>query len=170
MHKSQPQSHKNVMESLVAEEVKQQLRNYPPQLIAYLNTVEVETYALNRLPPLYASCEEGWRKQKQRAEHEFKSEIQKIVRQAFAAVRRDPIRFSTPLASESEKEYEKAREALKILQELLRPDDPSWNSLARTAKAVLSRASWNQMSKKNKIQLLSESTDRWTEYHQAYRY
>lgn len=170
MDKNKSQSHKNAMETLVAEEVKQQLRNYPPQLIAYINTVEVETYALNRLPPLYASCEEGWQKQKQKAEAEYRSEVKKVVRQAFAAVQRDPIRFSTPLALENEKEYTQTREALRILQELLQPDDPSWQSLAKSAKTVLSRASWSLKNKEIKEQLLSEPTDRWSEYHQAYRY
>ncbi|NEO33373.1 MAG: late competence development ComFB family protein [Symploca sp. SIO3C6] len=48
------------MELLVIEEVKHQLDNYPQQLANYINPVEVATYALNRLSPLYASSEEGW--------------------------------------------------------------------------------------------------------------
>lgn len=169
MQKNQPRSHKNVMESLVAEEVKQQLKGYSPRLTKYINTIEVETYALNRLPALYASCEEGWRKQKQRAEAEFKSEIQKVVRQAFAAVQRDLIRSSTPIALESEREYQEVKQALQLLQELLQLDDPSWKKLAITARKTLSE-SRSRMSRNSQSQLLSQSTDGWNEFHQSYRY
>jgi hypothetical protein len=164
---TQAQSYQNVMEVLVAEEVTQQLRRYPPNLANCLNKTEIETYALNRLPPFYASCTEGWRKQKQRAESEFKDEIRQAVRQGFAAVQRDPLRISTPIALEEAQEYQRVRESLLTLQELLQPDEPSWASLARVAKRMLART---QLSKQSVTRLTAQPTDRWTELHQNYRY
>ena len=47
--------HVNIMELLVQNEIDKQLRLYPKKIRDYINKVEVATYALNRLPPLYAS-------------------------------------------------------------------------------------------------------------------
>lgn len=52
------------MEDLVSEEVRRQLVLMSPRLTRYIKRVEVETYALNRLPPLYACSREGWLHQK----------------------------------------------------------------------------------------------------------
>ena len=57
----------NVMERLVAEEVERQKAKLPPKLREYIKTVEVETFALNRLPALYASSEKGWQMQYEKA-------------------------------------------------------------------------------------------------------
>lgn len=164
---AQVHSYQNVMEVLVAEEVKRQLQNYPPRLTQYLNKTEVETYALNQLPPFYASCTKGWRQQKKRAEQELRDTVVQAVRQGFAAVQRDPLRLSTPIAPTEAQELQRLKESLSTLQELLQLDEPSWVSLAQMAKRVLSRGQLSSWSAKN---LISQSTHNWTEYHQIYRY
>ena len=75
----------NVMEILVAEEVERQMKRFPSALLEYVKAVEVETYALNRLPPLYAASHEGLEYQKQRAIREFGDKIKTMVRHAFSA-------------------------------------------------------------------------------------
>ncbi|VXD23266.1 late competence development ComFB family protein [Planktothrix paucivesiculata] len=108
----------NVMEDLVAEEVKRQLATLSPRLCQYIKRVEVETYALNRLPPLYASCQEGWMQQLKRGREEFHAPIKTAVRQAIAAVQRDLLRHSTPLSPEEStpvKEESPKPEAAQIL-------------------------------------------------------
>jgi hypothetical protein len=50
---------------------------------------EVSAYALNRLPPLYATTSRGWTQQRQRAETQLKPEIVRAVEQAFVNVRID---------------------------------------------------------------------------------
>ncbi|MEM7793762.1 MAG: late competence development ComFB family protein [Cyanobacteria bacterium P01_C01_bin.118] len=92
-----PREYINVMELLVAEEVEQQLRQLPTRVLKYVKPIEVETYALNRLPCLYASSEKGWHSQYQKARHELRQEISNAVRQAIAAVQVDPLRASRPL-------------------------------------------------------------------------
>ncbi|MEM6252955.1 MAG: late competence development ComFB family protein [Cyanobacteria bacterium P01_D01_bin.156] len=93
-----PRDYINVMELLVAEEVEQQLRQLPTRVLKYVKAVEVETYALNRLPSLYAASEKGWQSQYQKAKRELHKEIRSSVRQAIAAVQIDPLRASQPLA------------------------------------------------------------------------
>jgi len=93
----QTQTYNNVMELMVAEEVDSQMAELPSDLARYIKPLEVATYALNKLPPLYASSEEGWQRQQQRAQQQWSSQITVAVRRAIAAVQRDPLRKSTPL-------------------------------------------------------------------------
>ena len=57
-------------------------------------------YALNRLPALYATSEEGWHRQQLRAKQQLKEQIVTAVRQGLAAVQKDPLKSSTPLKGE----------------------------------------------------------------------
>ncbi len=93
----------NVMEILVAEEVDRQMRSCPTTLLEYVKAVEVETYALNRLPPLYAASHEGLEYQKERAIREMGKQIKTTVRRAFSAIQQDPLRKSTPLVTEDDR-------------------------------------------------------------------
>ncbi len=90
------------MEDLVAEEVRGQLASLSPRLTQYIKRFEVETYALNRLPTLYASSREGWMHQQKRAQQQLQGKIKTAVRQAIAAVQQDLLRSSTPLFQEEE--------------------------------------------------------------------
>ena len=57
VHEVPKRAYINVMEMLVEEEVTKQIKGLPPRILKYLKQTEVETYALNRLPSLYASSE-----------------------------------------------------------------------------------------------------------------
>lgn len=93
----------NVMEQMVAQEVNRQITLLPQKLAKYIKRADVETYALNRLPPLYASSQEGWKFQTKKAEEDYRKEIAVVVRHAFAAVQRDLLKSSTPLFKEETK-------------------------------------------------------------------
>lgn len=112
--------HINVMETLVHEEIEKQLRFYPKNLRNYLNLTEVATYALNRLPPLYASSVKGMEEQRRVAGRQYRSELTSAVRRAIAAVERDPLRSSEPIVSEIELNYRGAETTLGQIQELLK--------------------------------------------------
>ena len=88
----------NVMEVMVAEEVDRQLQHQPPRVLKYIKRDEVETFALNRLPALYASSEKGWQFQYDKASQTLHRQVADAVRQAIAAVLVDPIRTSQPLS------------------------------------------------------------------------
>lgn len=96
------------MEDLVAEEVRTQMALLSPRLTQYIQRTEVETFALNRLPTLYASSQEGWLHQVKRARDEYQVKIKTAVRQALAAVQRDPLRSSTPLFPDKEEALSEA--------------------------------------------------------------
>ncbi len=113
----------NVMETLVSEEVSRQLAGLPERVAKYVKRLEVETFALNRLPALYASSEKGLQHQYDRALSECKPQIVSAVRQAFAAVQVDPIRLSQPLQLNQEEEA-----VLQALRELLHQPELTWQA------------------------------------------
>ena len=132
-------THKNVMELLVTQEVERQRSQLPENLAKYIDPVEVATYALNRLPPLYACSQQGWQYQQLQAQKKFQSQISTAVRQALAAVQRDPIKRSTPLKPSEETELQEAQAALQALQDLLQQSEVSWQNLVNTVQKALTK-------------------------------
>jgi hypothetical protein len=138
----------NVMEVLVQQEIEKQLKFYPKNLKSYLNVVEVATYALNRLPPLYASSTTGQRQQESQGATKYKEEITSAVRRAIAAVERDPLRSCTPIVSEMELQYEEATQVLQGIESLLSErglldyagQSLNWENCLRVLKKAFDRA------------------------------
>ena len=123
----------NVMEVMVAEEVERQLAHLPPRVMRYIKPVEVETYALNRLPSLYASSEKGWQCQYDRAGRSMRQQVVESVRQAIAAVQVDPIRASEPLEV---RQGADAAEMLNKFRKALKKPNLTWEALLKYIKST----------------------------------
>jgi phosphoenolpyruvate carboxylase len=142
--------HQNIMELLVEEEIEKQIKHYPENIKSYLNKVDIATYALNRLPPLYASSEKGKNQQIQIGHQKYHQEITTIVRRALAAVERDPIRQSIPILAESDTKLQEAETALEELQQLLKErhllDESqsllSWENLVNVLQKAINKVAW----------------------------
>ena len=117
----------NVMELLVADEVERQFNKLPERVSRYVKRSEVETFALNRLPTLYASSEKGLQHQLDRAHQELKLQIESAVSHAIAAVQVDPIRISQPVHIESTYGRE-ADAVLQLLSEWMRSPNLTWET------------------------------------------
>jgi hypothetical protein len=161
MKRPSDQISKNVMEFLVTEEIERQIIRYPTNINCYINRVEVATYALNRLPPLYASSQEGFNRQKLTGRKEYSAEITKAVRQALAAVQKDLLRSSTPLIAEEDEQLEDAKNALKELADFLPHREFSWENLVKTIKPVLIQMSRQKQLTIESTKNLSQSSARW---------
>ena len=74
----------NVMEELVLSEAITRVAEIEQTSDSSLDVGDIAAYALNRLPPLYATTEEGANYQRQRARQELQSLIQKQVTEAIA--------------------------------------------------------------------------------------
>jgi hypothetical protein len=138
-HMSAPSSqaeraYTNVMERLVAEEVERQKAKLPPKLREYIKTVEVETYALNRLPALYASSEKGWQLQYEKAGKIHAEAVSKSVRQGIAAVQVDPLRASQPL---SVRQNDESEVILSTFRNMLNQPDLGWEDILYKCKRIL---------------------------------
>ena len=137
MSNSSPQgdrAYTNVMERLVAEEVARQKNKLPTRLREYIKTVEVETYALNRLPALYASSEKGWQMQYEKAGKANAEAIYKAVRQGIAAVQVDPLRASEPL---SVRQSDESETILTAFRNMLNQPELAWDDIMYKCKRLL---------------------------------
>jgi hypothetical protein len=142
------QINKNAMEILVASEIEKQIKKFPETVARYINKVEVATYALNRLPPLYASCEEGLEKQKTKGIKEYKHQIQTAVSHAFAAVQRDLLRISTPIVPDNNADLNEAQTAFQEIANYFPNRDLSWNNFVKIIKPILNQL----VSQKNNLE------------------
>lgn len=93
----QANSYKNVMELLIDDEIDRQTCSYSQIEAQKINRIEVATYALNRVPPLYASSQEGIERQYERGLSEFSAHITATVTQALNKVHQNPYAKATPL-------------------------------------------------------------------------
>ena len=141
VHGCPTRAYTNVMELLVAEEVDKQLDQLPARVLKYVKRLEVETYALNRLPSLYASSEKGWQHQYDKAKRELNQQVCHAVRQALAAVQVDPIRLSKPLQLSDDGE---SQAALQTLREMLQQPDLSWEGALRKLQKALNKGENSQ--------------------------
>ena len=132
-----PNTHINVMELLVAEEVDRQMAGLPERLLKYLKRSEVETFALNRLPSLYASSEQGLHHQRQKGQQALKQQIAAAVRQAFAAVQSDPIRMSQPLDISSSDQN--AGAVLGVLKQWMQDPNLTWDTALHNLQRLQQR-------------------------------
>ena len=73
----------NVMEELVLSEAITRVAEIEQTSDTSLDVGDIAAYALNRLPPLYATTEEGANYQRQRAREELQNLIQKQVAEAI---------------------------------------------------------------------------------------
>ncbi len=159
--KAESHMYKNIMEDLVQQEVSRQLAKLPLKLAAYIDPVEVETFALNHLPPLYASSEEGKNYQFQKGQKNLQQEIMTSVRHAILAVQRDPLRTSKPLEPSDENQTEVALRRLEhALREsqLLESDDQklTWENLLIVVTKALKKTAEKGILDQHLQQILTE--------------
>lgn len=136
-------TYRNVMELLVVEAVEKQFQRLSAKVASYVNKAEVIAYALNRLPALYATSELGWEQQRIRAHKELNNQITAAVRQAIAAVQRDPLRAVVPLTIGTDQE---SQVVLQELKELLGQDNLSWRNLADAVENALIRTARGEVT------------------------
>lgn len=74
----------NVMEELVLSEAITRVAEIEQTSDTSLDVGDIAAYALNRLPPLYATTEEGANYQRQRAKEELQELIERQVNEAIA--------------------------------------------------------------------------------------
>lgn len=161
--------YENVMELLVQEEIEKQLKSYPKQIKLSLNKVEIEAYALNRLPALYASSEKGKEMQKQLGQQKYQKQISLAVRRSLAMIEQNPCTKSRSLISVSEIEtkYQEAQKTLQKLQQLLAQNqllenlstELTWDNLVSRVKQALIKRYWQNNSKNSELQLQAQRID-----------
>ncbi len=124
----------NAMETLVEQEVEQQLKSLPPKAASYLNRLELVAFALNQLPSLYATSERGLEYQLQRGRMKYATPIRQAVHRAIMAIQRDPIRSVAPLQA---KQSPMMQEVLNRMRLLLNNEKISWDTLPTAVERAI---------------------------------
>lgn len=131
IEKSVSQYH-NAMEPLASAEVDRQLQNLPQTTRESINKVDAIAYALNRLPAMYATTEEGWYWQQERAKESLTNLISQAASWGIKAAGRKAKVFTTPLKTEKVSE-----ETLQKLRELLECEDVCMETLVDVVEEAL---------------------------------
>lgn len=87
--------YRNAMEPLAIEEIERQMQQLPMQVANSIDKADAIAYALNRLPPLYATTEEGWTWQQERARETLQHLICKAASWGLRAAQRQRKGFAT---------------------------------------------------------------------------
>jgi len=148
---------RNAIEELVVEETKTQILRLPSGVKAKTSIDEVSAYALNRLPPMYATTRRGYLQQQKRAYTELKQEISHTVSRGLIGVRKDTLKDPTPLP---QSELEREERSLVKLQEIFGVADLRWQDVPDALEKALmgvkikrSVSSSNYQSKFNRTAL-----------------
>jgi hypothetical protein len=122
----------NVLEHLVFKAME---RITTPELYAKINKAEVAAYALNHLPPMYATSDRGFRHMRQRAITELARELIGAVRTGVMKVMQDSHIDVPPIyAYQFEREHE---QSIQVLKDFLKRDDISLDNLVPIVKDLL---------------------------------
>ena len=155
--------YRNIMETLVEKEVSRQIGKLPPQVANYLRPVEIITYALNRLPALYACSERGLQQQLKKAQQEQGPQIVQAVRWAIMAVQQDPLRKFVPFKQEEQAQI------LSELRTLLKDETIDWDNLPKAVERALSSVGYGDtMNTKDDISHVKSALT-WQDYKKRYR-
>jgi Late competence development protein ComFB len=126
-------AYRNAMETLVAQELQRQLRMMPPKVAQEIAIDDVAAYALNCLPPLYATTDSGWEWQVARAQEEMQSQIAMAVSQGLMVVHQAPIRSGVRISAGNENLIS-AQKALQELARILNRPNLSWQEVVSWVK------------------------------------
>lgn len=128
------QSCKNAIEELVIAEIDLQISHLPQYRRDQMNLSEVAAYALNRLPPMYATSKAGWERQRKKGITEMRSQVESAVRRALTSVKPDALRDSSPLPSQ---EVASPARSLASLQQILGAENASWKDIPMALENAL---------------------------------
>lgn len=128
------QSCKNAIEELVIAEIDSQISHLPKYRRDQMNLSEVAAYALNRLPPMYATSKLGWMRQRKKAITEMRPQIESAVRRALVSVKPDALRDASPLPVQ---EVASHARSLAALQQIIGAENASWRDIPTALENAL---------------------------------
>lgn len=127
----------NLTEKLVQAEIDRQFAALSDKVTPFLKRADIMSYALNRLPALYATTKRGRQKQVEQAYDKLYPQMESMVKQAIAAVVNDPLRTGND--SWQSQEQTKADQTLIELNKILQVEC-GWEDLAKVVKNRLLQA------------------------------
>jgi hypothetical protein len=147
----------NTLENLVASISQRQISRLDPALKQQVTLEEVCAFALNRLPPMYATTERGLMYWRDRARTELSSDILITVRQGVMTILKSPSRFLPPLPSDKFTTQQEL--AIAELKDILQIEDLDWRNVAVVVKDAIAQyqtgnITWTPRDLRNTDQIL----------------
>jgi hypothetical protein len=131
-------SFRNILEDLVIKEAKLRIGQLGHEAVQGVSIGEVIAYTLNRLPPMYATTQQGSLRLKARIRNEIGYQISENVRRAISAVQiGDPLHDPHPLP---DSELVGSATALAKLQSILGDRHIRWSNVPEAVAWAVSRA------------------------------
>jgi len=122
----------NVLDHLVFRAMEKIMK---PELYNRINQAEVAAYALNRLPPMYATSDRGFKHLRQKVVNEFARELVAAVRTGVMKVLQVSYTDVPPIyAYQFEKEYE---QSMQVLRKFLNREDIDLNNIVSVVQDLL---------------------------------
>ncbi|MEA5620962.1 late competence development ComFB family protein [Cronbergia sp. UHCC 0137] len=121
----------NVMEELVLTEAIARITEIEATSDTTLDVGDIAAYALNRLPPLYATTEEGANYQRQRAKTELHDFISQQVNEAISLNLNQPNDNKTPVSTKNT-----GNEVLQQVSNLLQVYAPNFEQKSNNLKPI----------------------------------
>jgi hypothetical protein len=125
----------NAMEVLVREEIDRQLLESKTTPSQDFDRSDAIAYALNRLPALYATTEQGWERQLKRARRSLMDLVSMTVTWGIKEAQRKYKPSDTPLAGDHLRHP--AERALSELRLIFGREDLSWDNLSTVVRNTL---------------------------------
>jgi hypothetical protein len=125
---------RNALEELVIEEAEAQYKRLGVDVKKRVDLSEVIAYALNRLPPMYATTQRGWVQQRKKADQELVSAIAKTVRNGFLSTQSDVLREHDPIPAH---ELISQARSLAKLRKLFNKDYLKWKDVPDVVRDTL---------------------------------
>lgn len=125
----------NVLEGLVLEASERQIKRLDPSYTRPITLEEVAAYALNRLPPMYATSENGYRELRLRVKAELKQEVINKIREGILKLSQSPMRKFLPVPFE--KIDHQRDESIAQLRTILQEPELTWKKLPEQIAEIL---------------------------------
>jgi hypothetical protein len=125
----------NILEKLVASIAVRQMARLNPELAERIPIEEVVAYTLNRLPPMYATSDRGFKALHMRAKSELANQIISTMRQGIMKVGQTPHKSVPPLPFDK---FDLEQDlALAELKQILAREDITWRNVADIIEQIL---------------------------------
>jgi hypothetical protein len=133
----------NVLEKLVLSLTYHQIQKLHPAIAEKVDLGEATAYVLNRLPPMYATSEKGFKALRLRAREVYGKEIVAVLKEAIAVCIEAPNLEKMPLPlARFEAELE---ESLEQVGWILQRDDINWRNAPFIIEECLRKAINNEL-------------------------
>jgi hypothetical protein len=133
----------NVLEKLVLSLAYHQIQKLHPAIAETVDLGEATAYVLNRLPPMYATSEKGYKSLRLRAREVYGKEVVAVLKEAIAVCVESPNLEKIPLPlARFEAELE---ESLEQVSWILQRDDINWRNAPFIVEECLHKVVNNEM-------------------------